>query len=268
MENAHTGTSGSHQRTSPDFLLGYSLSIPISRDEQRSIAEILYSLDDKIDLLTRQNATLEALAQTYFRQWFVEQNDNEPISVSSIATLENNSVNPARQPLEPFYHYSIPAFDDEQTTAVELGKAILSNKFVVLPNTILVSKLNPVTPRIWRIDGVVKPNSVCSTEFQILKPLNMKHYLFLYCLMKSNEVVANFAMSATGTSGSHQRIRPDYILEVETPEPDSEKLALFNKICIPMMEKVKKNQRQIQTLQKLRDTLLPKLISGEVRVKQ
>lgn len=268
MDSSHTGTSGSHQRIDVGFFNNQLVSIPSSMQERQDIAEVLFSLDDKIDLLTRQNATLEALAQTYFRQWFLEKNENDTISVSDIATLENNSVNPGRQPLEPFYHYSIPAYDNAQTPAVELGKAILSNKFVVQPNSILVSKLNPVTPRIWRIDENVMQNSVCSTEFQVLKPKDMRHYLFLYCLMKSNDVVASFAMSATGTSGSHQRIRPEYILEVETPEPDAEKLALFNEVCNPMMKKVKKNQHQILTLQKLRDTLLPKLISGEVRVKQ
>lgn len=251
-----------------EMLENLEIYCPDDISMQKAIAEVLASLDDKIELLIRQNSTLEALAQTYFRQWFLEENDNDPIPVSDIATLANNSVNPGRQPLEPFYHYSIPAYDNAQTPAVELGKTILSNKFVVLPNTILVSKLNPVTPRIWRIDGNVMPNSVCSTEFQVLKPKDMRHYLFLYCLMKSNDVVSSFAMSATGTSGSHQRIRPEYILEVETPDPDKDKLALFNEVCTPMMERVKKNQKQIQTLQKLRDTLLPKLIIGEVRVKQ
>jgi len=236
--------------------------------EQKAIAEFLSSLDDKIDLLTRQNKTLEDLAQTYFRKWFLEENDNDTIMVSEIAKLENNSVSPKRQPLEPFHHYSIPAYDNAQTPVVELGNTILSNKFTVQPNSILVSKLNPITPRIWRIDENVMPNSVCSTEFQVLKPYDIKHYLFLYFLMKSDDVVSSFAMSATGTSGSHQRIRPEYILEVETPEPDNDKLILFNEICTPMMERVKKNQQQIITLQKLRDTLLPKLISGEVRVKQ
>lgn len=237
-------------------------------DIQRNVSNVLDSLDKKIDLLIRQNTTLEALVQTYFRQWFLEENDNDPIKVSDIAKLDNNSVNPSRRPLEPFYHYSIPAYDNAQTPVIELGKTILSNKFAVQPNSILVSKLNPITPRIWRIGGYVMPNSVCSTEFQVLRPLNIRHYLFLYCLMKSNNVVSSFAMSASGTSGSHQRIRPEYILEVETPEPDDDKLIFFNELCTPMMERVKKNQKQILTLQKLRDTLLPKLISGEVRVKR
>lgn len=246
-----------------------NMPIPIvHREQQDFLAEVLSSLDDRIRSLKQQNEILEALAQTYFRKWFLEENKNDSIPVSDIATLENNSVNPGRQPLEPFYHYSIPAFDNAQTPVVELGKSILSNKFVVQPNSILVSKLNPITPRIWRIDENVMKNSVCSTELLVLKPKDMRHYLFLYCLMKSNDVAASFAMSATGTSGSHQRIRPEYILEVETPEPDKDKLNLFNEVCTPMMERVKKNQKQIQTLQQLRDTLLPKLISGEVRVKK
>lgn len=260
-------TGSAQPKLNQEMLKSIVISLP-SRPMQDAIAEVLGSLDDKIDLLTRQSGTLETLAQTYFRQWFLEECDNDAVLVSNIATLENNSMNPRRQPLEPFYHYSIPAFDNNQTAVVELGKAILSNKFCVLPNTILVSKLNPVTSRIWRIGEDVQPNSVCSTEFQVLKPKDMRYYLFLYCLMKSNDVIASFAMSSTGTSGSHQRIRPEYILEVETPKPDEGKLALFNEVCTPMMEQVKKNQMQIQTLQKLRDTLLPKLISGEVRVKQ
>lgn len=260
-------TGSVQPKLNQEMLRSIVIMLP-SRSTQDAIAETLSSFDDKIDLLTRQNATIEALSQTFFRHWFLEENYNEPIAVSEIAILENNSVNPGRQPLEPFYHYSIPAYDNAQTPAIELGKTILSNKFVVQPNSILVSKLNPVTSRIWRIDENVMPNSVCSTEFQVLKPKDIRHYLFLYYLMKSNDVVASFAMSSTGTSGSHQRIRPEYILEVETPAPDDEKLALFNEICTPMMERVKKNHKQILTLQKLRDTLLPKLISGEVRVKQ
>ena len=152
-------------------------------------------------------------------------------------------------------------------SAIEFGETILSNKFIVLPNTILVSKLNPSTPRIWLIDDSVKQNSVCSTEFQILKPKEIQYIFFLYFLMKSDEVVSEFAMSATGTSGSHQRIRPEYILEIEAPIPEKSKLDAFNNICGPIMKKVKKNQHQTITLEKLRDTLLPKLMSGEVRVK-
>ncbi len=240
----------------------------IQREQQDTIADVLSSLDDRIRLLKQENKTIDALLQTYFRKWFLDDNNNELLTVSDIATLENNSVNPSSKPLEPFFHYSIPSFDNNQTPQVELGKSILSNKFVVLPNTILVSKLNPGTPRVWRIGESVQQNSICSTEFQVLKPKNMRQYTFLYCLMKSRNVVESFAMSATGTSGSHQRIRPEYILEVETPKPDEQMLSFFNEISFPMMEKVKKNKSQILTLQKLHKSLLPKLFSGEISVKK
>jgi len=235
--------------------------------EQRAIASVLSSLDDKIDLLHRENKTLETMAETLFRQWFIEENNtNKMIAVSNIASIENNNIKPAQKPRDLFYHYSISAFDKGQIPAMEFGETILSNKFIVLPNTILVSKLNPSTPRIWLIDDSVKQNSVCSTEFQILKPNEIQYIFFLYFLMKSDEVVSEFAMSATGTSGSHQRIRPEYILEIEAPIPEKSKLDTFNNICGPIMKQVKKNQHQTITLEKLRDTLLPKLMSGEVRI--
>jgi type I restriction enzyme S subunit len=136
-----SGTSG-RQRVETEALKEKVFLLP-PLPEQKAIAEVLSSLDDKIGLLTRQNKTLEDLAQAYFKKWFIEENENESIVVSDIATLENNSVNPAHKPLELFHHYSIPAFDNAQIPVLELGKAILSNKFAVLPNTILVSKLNP-----------------------------------------------------------------------------------------------------------------------------
>lgn len=243
------------------------LEIPSSLDEQKAIADILSSLDDKIELLHRQNKTLEAMAEIIFRKWFVEEASDEKITVGELAEIDNENIKPGDHPTELFEHYSIPAFDNGKTPIIEQGKDILSNKFIVKPNTILVSKLNPITPRIWNIGANVAINSVCSTEFQVIKPLSQKYYYYLYFILKSKEVVSNLAMSATGTSGSHQRIRPEYILEVELAKPDKDKLALFNETFCTSMNKIESNCIQIRTLEKLRDTLLPKLISGEVRVK-
>lgn len=243
------------------------MPIPVvSREQQDFLAEILSSLDDKIRLLKQRNITLEALAQTYFRQWFSEGENT--MTVAEVANLKCVSATPSKNPLEPFYHYSIPAYDAGKNPTIELGKEILSNKYIVQPNSILVSKLNPITPRIWMIDETVADNSVCSTEFQVLLPKNNKYQLYLYCLMNSYDVVQDFAQSATGTSGSHQRIRPEQIVQTTAIKPDEALLTKFNELCRPMFDKVSKNLEQILTLQKLRDTLLPKLISGEVRVKQ
>jgi type I restriction enzyme S subunit len=72
--------------------------------------------------------------------------------------------------------------------------------------------------------------------------------------------------SASGTSGSHQRVAPEYIFNLSLLFPPQEKIDEFNKIVDAYLEKMTNNHYQIQTLEKLRDTLLPKLMSGQVRV--
>jgi type I restriction enzyme S subunit len=149
----------------------------------------------------------------------------------------------------------------------ELGNDILSNKYLVEPFTILVSKLNPTTPRIWPVCEDLCKDAVCSTEFQVVKPISKDFFGFLYFFLKSNEAVDALSMAASGTSGSHQRVKPDDIFNLGFRLP-SIKLAIdFSTEVMPLITKKMKNLHQINVLEKLRDTLLPKLMSGEVRVK-
>ncbi len=235
--------------------------------EQKAIASVLSSLDDKIDLLHRQNKTLEAMAETLFRQWFIEEakEDWEELSVSDIAIHVKDNVNPSRDSLETFYHFSLPAFDSGQKPTSELGSEILSNKYRVSKNSILVSKLNPRVPRIWLVSNV-EDNYVCSTEFQNLKPKVTAHLMFLYSLFNSRDVIDELTMSASGTSGSHQRVKPEDMLNITFRTPCLDYLEQYSSLIAPSMQKVASNKQQIQTLENLRDTLLPKLMSGEVRV--
>ena len=235
--------------------------------EQKAIASVLSSLDDKIDLLHRQNKTLEAMAETLFRQWFIEEakEDWEELSVSDIAIHVKDNVNPSKDPLKTFYHFSLPAFDSGQKPTSELGSEILSNKYRVSKNSILVSKLNPRVPRIWLVSNV-EANYVCSTEFQNLKPKVIAHLMFLYSLFNSRDVIDELTMSASGTSGSHQRVKPEDMLNITFRTPSLDYLEQYSSLIAPSMQKVASNKQQIQTLENLRDTLLPKLMSGEVRV--
>ena len=244
--------------------------IPISYPplpEQKAIASVLSSLDDKIDLLHRQNKTLEAMAETLFRQWFIEEakEDWDDLLVSDIATHIKDNVNPSKDPLKTYYHFSLPAFDSGEKPTIELGAEILSNKYRVCENSILVSKLNPRVPRIWLLTDV-KDNYVCSTEFQNLKPKVGSHLMFLYSLFNSRDVIDELAMSASGTSGSHQRVKPEDMLNISFKTPSLDYLEEYSLLITPSMQKVSSNKKQIQTLEQLRDTLLPKLMSGEVRV--
>ena len=247
----------------------YEILIP-SLSEQNEIADVLSSLDNKIDLLHRQNKTLEQMAEVLFRQWFVEEASEDwgSFTIADFADHIKHHIKPQSEPIIEFYHYSLPAFDDGQRPAKELGQEIRSNKYLVQPRTILVSKLNPRFPRVWAIPEDIHENSVCSTEFQVFKPKDDIFYEFLIFLFKSEQSKSQLTMAASGTSGSHQRVRPQDILNLEITLPNLELAIKFSKTVRPLILKQQKNQKQIFNLENLRDTLLPKLMSGEVKVSE
>ena len=244
----------------------FPIKIP-SEKEQKAIAAMLSSLDDKIDLLHRQNQTLEAMAQTLFRQWFIEEarEDWVEMAIFDIAKHIKVGVQPSKLPTIEFSHYSLPAFDAGKQPILELGQAILSNKYAVLDKTILVSKLNPRVPRVWGVHKAPS-NSICSTEFQVIKPNNTDYFEFLYFFLCSSNATDELSMSASGTSGSHQRVSPEDIMNLTFFTEGLEMIKEFSLLVSASLVKIQSNIDSIQTLTQLRDTLLPKLMSGEIRV--
>ena len=254
-----------------------SLTIPVINaikialpplEEQKAIAGVLSSLDDKIDLLQRQNKTLEAMAETLFRQWFIEEveDDWKQYQLKNFVEHVKINIKPQDKPLDAFSHFSIPAYDNGQDPIIELGKEIKSNKYLVVDNSILVSKLNPITPRVWCVFKQTFTNPICSTEFQVLKPNNANQFGFFYSLLKSNEVVNELAMAASGTSGSHQRVKASDILNISFSVPDVASISKFSEAVECNLKKIVMNKESMGRLVKIRDILLPKLMSGEVRV--
>lgn len=261
------GTSG-RQRVPKEAFDNLFLNLP-PLSEQKAIAEVLNSLDDKIDLLHQNNTSLENLAQTIFKKWFVEDADIswKEQTLIDIADHLKESINPSKYLDTIFHHYSLPAFDEGKNPIVEIGKEILSNKYKVVPNSILVSKLNPRFPRIWALYGNdVAANSICSTEFQIAKPKNISYFGFIYCFLKSYQVTQELTSSAGGTSGSHQRVNPDDIFGLSFLLPPINLIEKFDIMTKDILKKIKSNTIQLKTLQQTRDNLLPKLMSGEARV--
>lgn len=237
--------------------------------EQRTIASVLSSLDDKIDLLYRQNKTLEAMAETLFRQWFVEEADEEwkEGKVLDYCTHHKIGVKPQDFPTKSYSHYSIPAFDSNMKPKNENGSEIQSNKYTVVPNCLLFSKLNPnKDKRIWLLLDQLDENSVCSTEFQVILPNSRKYLFFLYSWLSIPQNYNEITSGVGGTSGSHQRIEPADIFNFSCPHIDDSYIESFNVATEPIFIKMNKNRIQIHTLEKLRDTLLPKLMSGDIRL--
>lgn len=237
-------------------------------EEQKAIAGVLSSLDDKIDLLHRQNKTLESLAETMFRQWFIEEaKENwEEIFIGSIVSLFQRSINPNKNTETLYHHYSIPAFDDCQVPVVQRGSEILSSKNLVIGKTILLSKLNPTIQRIWPVPFEVPANSICSTEFLVIKPHEDNSYCFILYLLKSKSVMDELVGAAGGTSGSHQRINSQDLLNLIIKIPNQDVITKYNSIISPLLCKNYHNQQEIIKITKIRETILPKIMSGEARV--
>ena len=239
--------------------------------EQTAIASVLSSLDDKIDLLHRQNATLAKMAETLFRQWFVEEGKDEweMGKINDYAIHFKDSIHPQQNQAALYSHYSIPAFDNGKNPINELGQEIQSNKYKVPKNCILFSKLNPhKEKRLWLLQNEVGKNSICSTEFLIVLPKRKEHLYFLYEWLSLKENYNEIASGVGGTSGSHQRIDPNTIYEFQCPLVTNDFIENINTQIEPLFQKQLINQTQIRTLTTLRDTLLPKLMNGEVRVEQ
>lgn len=241
------------------------------KQERARIVSVLSSLDDKIDLLNRENATLEALAETLFRHYFIENPDPtwKEGKVSDIAIHCKESISPQKHSDEIFLHYSIPAYDNGKCPTEEQGQYIQSNKYVIPQKSILFSKLNPhKDKRVWLMLDDVHTNAICSTEFQIVKPQNDQWLYFLYEWLTYKENYDEIASGVSGTSGSHQRIDPKVIFENECPIVDDSTIEQYNAKVKPLFEKIKTNQQQILSLTAQRDTLLPRIMIGEVKINE
>ena len=186
--------------------------------------------------------------------------------VADVSDFSRSSINPGEFPDETFDHYSLPAFDEGRTPKAELGSAIMSNKLVVTRNSVLLSKLNPHIPRIWLPDLHASRRSVCSTEFIVASTQPGYSREFLFSLFTSAAFATTYGTLVTGTTGSHQRIRPESVLEMKTVIPPQKLIEAFTSITQPMLDRIHSNLHQSRTLATLRDTLLPKLLSGELSV--
>lgn len=274
------------------------LRIPLPDDSEReAIAHILGTLDDKIELNRRRNRTLGAMARALFKDWFVDfgpvrariegrdpylpadlwqrfpgrlDDDGKPEGwemqpLDQIAALVTSSTAPGKSPEVVFEHYSIPAFDVGGMPAMEVGGSIKSNKYIVDPDSVLVSKLNPQTPRVW-LPAVTTDRAICSTEFMQFVPHDRENRPYLYCLMISEAMQEVVVRHVTGSTGSRQRAQPSQIAKVGILTPCPSVVMAFNQQAGPILKAVGENQRESQSLAQLRDTLLPKLISGELRI--
>jgi type I restriction enzyme, S subunit len=287
--------------------------------EQKAIAHILGSLDDKIELNRRINATLEGMAQALFKSWFV---DFDPVIDNALAAgnpipeelakrakirrqaLADGAANreaakqfPAAFQLTEELGWIPEGWGTGKiNNLAELNSESWSNrshpehiKYVDLANT-KNGRINEVFPydysdapsrarRVLREDdtiiGTVRPGNrsfayihevglTGSTGFAVLRPKRTNFRIFIYLCLTQDKVIENFAHLADG--GAYPAIRPEVVGNREIVIFDSDLMAFFDQQCYPLIAKIGRHQQETESLAKLRDTLLPKLISGEIRI--
>lgn len=187
----------------------------------------------------------------------------DELCFGDVAQQGKGTVNPGTLPKELFTHYSLPAFDASRLPIVETGESIKSNKTFVPDGAVLLSKLNPHIPRVWLI-GRPGERAVCSTEFIVWTPKAPANSAFVYGLASSPAFNSAMRQLVTGTSNSHQRVKPEQLADIRVFAASNETITQHSMSVAPLMEKIIRNREEASMLAQLRDTLLPKLLSGEL----
>lgn len=241
--------------------------------EQKKIACVLRLLDKKIECNNKINNNLEQQAQALYKSWFVDFELNSGVMPSdwkvsqlgSVAKISTEVFSPAKNPNVEVEHYSIPAYDEKHYPMFETSNGIKSNKYRLTSNSVMISKLNPDTKRIWR-PYCISDNPICSTEFIVYEPINPLNRDFIYSIIDSIGFSAFLCSHTTGSTNSRQRATPSITLTYDIVVPDEKTIQTFCSIVSPMYDIIENNIKEIQKLAETRDKLLPKLMSGELDV--
>jgi type I restriction enzyme, S subunit len=271
--------------------------------EQQEIVSVLKSLDDKIELNHRMSVTLEQVAQSLFKSWFI---DFDPVKAKAVGRLPEGmdaetatlfpstfekcelglipkgwlckqlidvfEINPQRRlPKGQVATYldmaSVPTTGHRPTswTEREMGSGM---KFI--NGDTLLARITPCLEngKTAFVDFLAQDEvGWGSTEFIVLRPrLGLPNY-FAYLLCRHNDFRSFAIQSMTGTSG-RQRVPPDQLgkYKVAVPPPQSPIGDKFGELIMPLVRKISQNSVETQKLAGLRDILLPKLVSGQLRI--
>ena len=289
-----TGTSG-RQRVPTESLAHLQVAVP-PLPEQRAIAQVLSTLDDKIELNRRLNETLEAMAQALFKSWFV---DFDPVrakmegrdtglpqdiadlfpdrlvdsemgeipegwavaSLGDMAVSRRKGVDPASEEDDTPYIglADMPRGSIALTDWGETG-SVSSRKSAFKAGDILFGKLRPYFHKV----GIAPVDGLCSTDIVVLGARQPKWSALVLACVSSSAFVAHTSQTATGT----KMPRTSWLAmsRYELCRPTDTIASEFQRVVSPMLRRIVANIHESRTLAALRDTLLPKLISGEIRV--
>lgn len=232
--------------------------------EQKAIAAVLSSLDDKIDLLHRQNATLERMAETLFRQWFIEEAqegwDIKPLTY--IANFLNGLACqkfPPQNDIDKLPVLKIRELNNGISEDSDFASSCVGQEYIIHAGDVIFSWSGSLLVKIWYGEDCILNQHL----FKVYSSSFPKWFYYFWC----KHHLLEFSLIAESHATTMGHIKRRDLEDAEVLVPDRGTLENMTKVIAPLFEKLLANTKQIRTLEKLRDTLLPKLMSGEVRVR-
>lgn len=271
--------------------------IPIevpTRKDQEAIASVLGALDDKIELNRRMNETLEAMARAIFKDWFVDfgptrakmegrapylvaetwslfpdrlDADGKPEGwrfgkLGDVAQQVGESVKPeALDPGTPYIGLEHMPRKSIALSDWDGADKVTSGKLIFRKGDFLFGKLRPYFHKV----GVAPVDGICSTDIVVLNARERKAAAFVLACISQDEFVAFTDRTSDGTK--MPRTSWGRMERYDLCRPSEPALEAFNESVEPMLDRIVANIHESRTLAATRDLLLPKLMSGEVRVK-
>ena len=254
----------------------HSLDVLVCQDkkQQKTIAEVLSSLDDKIELLHQQNKTLEDLAKTLFRKYFIEEAQphwQEGKLGDFLETIESGSR--PKGGIDSNLKEGIPSIGAESINGIgnfDFSKIkYISHDFfknmkkgIIKDYDILIYKDGAyIGKKALFGQGFPFKNMSVNEHVFILRANNKTNQFFLYFLLNQNE------LSKLNTNSAQPGLNQQAMKSFKILIPPKNKMSYFEKTVKPWVDKILFNSNQIKNLEKLRNTLLPKLMNGKVKLK-
>ena len=239
------------------------------RPEQKAIGSVLSSLDDKIDLLHRQNKTLEAMAETLFRQWFVEEAEEDWQEDSLLSVIELVGGGTPKTEIAEYWNGDVPWLaggdisSNHKSFVLETEKRITETGLKNSSAKRLPKYATVISARgtVGKYCMLAKPMAFSQSNYGVLPRIQS---CFSYTYLLINHVVEELQSSAYGSI--FDTITTNTFRDIKIAKPPESMVIKFESLIYCYFKKIVKNKKQIFLLEKLRDTLLPKLMNGEVRV--
>jgi type I restriction enzyme S subunit len=265
------------------------------RTEQEAIGSILTALDKKIELNRRMNETLEAMARAIFKDWFVDfgptrakmagskpylapeiwdlfpdslDDEGKPRgwedrTISKLADLNPESWSRANYPLEIRYvDLANTKWGTIESTELHTTETAPSRaQRIIRPGDTIIGTVRPGNGSYALIDD---EGFTASTGFAVLRPKLPSHREIVYLSLTMPENIDRLSHLADG--GAYPAVRPEVIAATEVMIAPSSVTLHFSDMVAPLIDRMEANKRENSTLAKMRDILLPKLMSGEIRI--